>query len=232
MNLKISRRRIIVLILLLAAAGSGGFVFYENTKVVPDQLLREALENTFNAQSYTFSVKSNLVVDGKQRALSDIEGEKDKEGNYHIKGTMLKQAVEVYQIENTTYFKEEKTDKWMVIENNNIMDMEQFITEVNPLSNFNFTIPPNIDYLGKEEIDGRKCVVLSCMPDVENQILELHWNNFKYKLWVDKGKKIIRQAEVMAESKNDSGTTLCLNVELKDTNKGGEISPPEIKKES
>jgi len=229
--LRVKSIKVIILIALvfLVIAGAGTFVYYHLTKVVPPELLKEALNNTFNAKSYSYRVRSTLYVDGKERLLSDIEGRKDANDNFHIKGTMLKQEVEIYQIGDTTYFKESSGDKWMVLENNNIMNMEQFVTEVNPLSNFNFVIPEQVKYLGREEVNGRTCHVITCAPDVENRILELHWKNFQYRFWVDKGKRVIRKALLKAQGKENSKALLELQVELSGFNKGNEIIPPKSK---
>ena len=134
---------------------------HQQTKIVPDELLGKALKNTFQAKSYSYKIQSTLYVDGKERPLSDIEGKKDVGDNYHLQGVMLKQPVEVYQIGDTTYLKESNHHQWMVIEENNIMEMEQFVTEVSPLSNFSFSVPEQVDYLGKERLEGRVHYILS-----------------------------------------------------------------------
>ena len=141
---------------------------------------------------------------------------------------MLRQDVEAYQIEDTTYLREGNSDKWMVMENNNIMTMQQFTTEINPLSNFSFAVPDTVDLIGKEKIDDRNCIVLECMPHVENQILNLHWKNFRYKFWVDKGKKVIAKAEVIAENKENAKSHLDLRMTLGDFNKIDNISAPKV----
>ncbi|HBT20758.1 MAG TPA: hypothetical protein DEA47_05295 [Peptococcaceae bacterium] len=212
-------------VLLLAVVGAAAYRHY-STKVVPQDLLKNALENTLKAQSYNFSIKTQLYVDGNKRLLSDLKGAKDRKGNFHLKGKMLSQNVEIYQIGDTTYFREKKDDKWMVLEDNNIMKMEQFMTEVNPLSNFNFVIPEQVNYNGKEKINGILCHVLSIEPNVENRVLKMHWQGFSYKLWIDKGGDYVRKAVVRAEGKENPSAVLEINIGLRDFNKGEEIIPP------
>ncbi|NLO89836.1 MAG: hypothetical protein GX088_05880 [Clostridia bacterium] len=216
-----------VAILLLLAVG-GTAVYRHNTKIVPEGLLKNSLENTLKAQSYAFSIKSQLYVDGNERLLSDLEGKKDSKGNFHLKGKMLSQDVEIYQIQDTTYFKEHNSDKWMVLEDNNIMEMEQFMTEVNPLSNFNFVIPEKVDYHGKEKVKGITCHVLSLEPNVENRILKIHWRGFSYKLWVEQGGDYIRKAVLKAKGKENSSAVLELNMDFSDFNRVREIVPPKV----
>ena len=79
------------------------------------------------------------------------------------------------------------------------MTMQQFTTEINPLSNFSFAVPETVDLIGKEKVGDRKCIVLECIPH-RKPVLNLHWKNFRYKLWIDKGKKITK-AEVTAENR-------------------------------
>lgn len=228
MFVNISAKKIILLLLFLLIAGSAAYLIYEETKIVPTDLLRESMANTFEAESYSFGVRSVLEVDGKKRPLSNIKGRKDKEDNYYFKGTMLKQNVEVYQIKDTTYFRESSSDKWMHMEDNNIMDMQQFTTEINPLSNFSFSVPETVEYLGKEKVQGKKCVVLKCAPHVENQILNMHWQNFYYKLWVDKRNRVIRKASVSAKNKENAKSVLELEMTLADFNKVGRINLPRM----
>lgn len=228
MVFNISAKKVTVILLVLLILGMAAYLIYEENKIVPTDLLKEAMNNTFQAESYAFGVKSTLTVDGEDRHLSDIKGKKDALGNYYFKGTMLKQDVEVYQIQDTTHFREGSSDKWMRMEDNNIMDMQQFTTEINPLSNFSFSVPEEVTMIGKEKIDGKKYVLLECSPHVENEILNLHWKNFHFKLWVDKGKKVISRAQVTAENKENAKSLLKLEMSLDDFNKVGEILLPEI----
>jgi hypothetical protein len=226
--LNFSAKNVIILLILLVIVGSAAYLIYEETKIVPIDLLEESMDKTFGAKSYSFGVETTLIVDGKERPLSNIKGKKDAQNNYHITGTMLRQGVEVYQIKDTTYLRENNSDKWMVMEKNNIMTMQQFTTEINPLSNFSFAVPETVDLIGKEKVGDRKCIVLECIPHVENQFLNLHWKNFRYKLWIDKGKKVITKAEVTAENKENSKSLLDLKVTLGDFNKVDTISAPKV----
>lgn len=231
MTFHITLKKVIVLLLLLAVMGAAAFLVYDSLKIEPTGLLKEAMGKTFQAKSYSFGVQSTLLVNGKERPLSSIKGKKDDQNNYYLSGTMLRQKVEVYQVQDTTYFREGSSDKWMVMEHNNIMNMQQFTTEVNPLSNFSFSVPEQVEYVGKETIDGRKCVVLECLPHVESEILNMHWKNFRYKLWVDKGKKVIKKASVSAENKENAKSVLELQVTLTDYNKVEPINPPAVEKD-
>jgi hypothetical protein len=223
-----SAKKVTVTLLVLLILGMAAYLIYEENKIIPTDLLKEAMNNTFQAESYAFGVKTTFTVDGEDRHLSNINGKKDTLGNYYFKGIMLKQDVEVYQIQDTTHFRESSSDKWMRMEDNNIMDMQQFTTEINPLSNFSFSVPEEVTMLGKEKIDGVKYVLLECAPHVENEILNLHWKNFQYKLWVDKGKKVIRRAQVTAENKENAKSLLKLEMTLDQFNKVGEILLPDI----
>lgn len=221
--------KIIMALAAVILIGAGTLFFYQQIKIVPEDLLKEALKNTLQAESYSYKIQSTLYVEGKKRLLSDIKGRKDAKDNYHLQGTMLKQPVEVYQIGETTYFKEDNNDQWMVMKNNNIMEMEQFITEVNPLSNFDFVVPDQVEYHGKEKLNKKAYHVLSCIPNVENHILKRHWKNFQYKFWVDKRGKIITKSLVTSEGSNN--TILELLVELSNLNSSSDIKAPEISNE-
>lgn len=222
-----TKKKIFFLIVFIAALLISIYFYKSYSRIVPTDLLNEALTNTFEADSYSYKVVSTLYVEGNERKLTDINGSKDKEDNFHIKGSMLKQDVEIYQYGDTTYFKESDSDKWMVLEDSNIIEMEQFATEVNPLSSFKFEVPEEVEYLGKEEIEGDIFYTLSCSTDVENDIMEMHWKDFQYKFWIDKKDKFIRKAQVEARNKENENTSMLLIVELSDYNKVKKITPPD-----
>lgn len=231
MVFNLTRKKIIAALVLLVLMGTAAYLIHEELKIVPADYLKKTMDKTLGANSYTFEVESVLYVDNKERPLSSIKGKKDSKGNYHLSGTMLRQKVEVYQMQDTTYFREASSDKWMVMENNNIMNMQQFATEVNPMSNFSFGVPEQVELKGKEKVDGRKCLVFECSPHVESEFLNRHWKNFKYTIWIDKGNKLVKKAAVSAENKENAKSVLKLEVVLKDYNKVPEIVLPEIEKD-
>ncbi|MGF7186085.1 hypothetical protein GGQ84_002178 [Desulfitispora alkaliphila] len=212
-----------ILVIILAVAGVA--IYKEQTKVIPEELMTETLERTTGAKSYRYSVKLSMVSDGKEHLWTDIEGIKANETDFHIKGNMYETDVEIYQFEDITYQRDPVSDKWMEFPNT-VTDMEVMMAEINPMSNFNFTQLSEIEYHGIEKVSGNKMYVLTCEPDINNELLELYWEDFTYRLWVDKGSKKISIAEIKAFNIQNPNNYLIFNINLWDFDKKVDLEKP------
>ncbi len=215
-------------VLLVAAVVSGGYLYYiKEVRVIPEELVASSLENTLAVGNYRYQVSASLELDGTdKRALSDINGEKQK-NNFHIKGTMLGQQVEVYQVDDITYSLNPKTQQWMVTPGSELFQPELFMTEINPMSNFRFTQVNNIQYQGVEKNNHQKLHIITCNPVVNNGFLEKYWQDFSYRLWIDRHSERVVKAQISAVSLRDPKDTMRIEVDLKDFNKKFTIKPPE-----
>jgi hypothetical protein len=214
-----ARFKFVLPVIVLLLFVFGGYHYYNaNLKIVPEKLLQEALTNTVGANSYRYHVKLQMQVDGRTVELSDLDGEKANGKDFHIVGTMQEQQIEVYQIGNVTYLKDGVSGKWVVVPENPVFETEYFMAEINPMSSFNFTGIKNLRYLGIEKHDRQKYYVLECTPGINNDFLTRFWQDFKYKLWIDKGSKKLVKAEVQANNKAKPSDSLSMLVELKDFN--------------
>lgn len=222
------RLKILILtsILFILLAGIGGYYYYENyIKVIPEELIQKALDETLKVESYRYHVKIELNVDNTPVIISDLEGEKANDKDFHIFGTMQDQQVEVFQIANITYMKDSLTNKWVIIPENPVFETEYFMAEINPLASFVFTNLNDLQYLGREKIGGQKYYVMHCLPEVNNEFLNRYWQDFEYKLWIDSNKRIVR-AEVKAVNKAKPSDTLTMVVDLKDFHAKIKLEPP------
>lgn len=218
----------VVIPLLLILLAAGGYYYYiEEIRVIPEELVRESLENSLYATSYRYKAVVTLKLDGQEeRQLSDVAGEKSGR-NFHFKGKMLGQKVEVYQVDDSTYSLDPKTGRWMITPGNELFQPEIFMMEINPMSNFRFTEINNIEYHGLEKVGRKKYYMVSCEPVVKNNFIEKYWQDFHYRLWVDKRSRRIVRAEIYAKSIKDPQDSINISVELSDFNKRITIKPPE-----
>jgi len=215
------------ILLVLTALALGGYYYYiEEIRVIPEELVREALENTLTVSSYRYHVDVTLKLDGKEeRTLSDVTGEKAK-NNFHIQGKMLGQPVEVFQVDDINYSLHPKTGRWMVTPGTELFQPEIFMTEINPMANFRFTRVNNIQYHGVEKVGKKKLHVVSCNPAVSNNFMEKYWRDFSYRLWIDGHSKRVVKAQIYAKSIKDPRDTITIAVQLRDFNKKIIISAP------
>ena len=219
------RIALLFLVVILVLAG-GSYYYYDNyIKVVPEELIQEALENILGAESYRYHVRIEMNIDNTPVLISDLEGEKANAKDFHIFGTMQDQQVEVFQIGSTTYMKDSISGKWMVIPENPVFETEYFMAEINPLSSFVFTSLIDLQYLGREKIGKEKFFVMVCKPEVNNEFLMRFWKEFEYKFWIDGSKKIVR-AEMQAVNKAKPTDSLHMTVDLKDFNANIKLETP------
>jgi hypothetical protein len=59
-----------------------------------------------------------------------------------------------------------------------------------------------------------------------NEYMALYWQDFKYRIWVNKKDGVIQKAEIMAEHRDNSQHLLQITVELSSFNDTIEINPP------
>lgn len=217
---------IIILVVLFILAGGSYYYYDKYIKVIPEELIKEALQKTLATESYRYHVKIEMKVDNRSVLLSDLQGEKANSRDFHIWGAMQDQQIEVYQINNITYMKDSLSSKWLVIPENPVFETEYFMAEINPLSSFIFTNLVDLQYLGREKVEGKKIFIITCKPEVNNEFLTRFWKDFEYKLWIEgKSRKLVR-AEVKAKNKAKQTDSLNMVVDLKDYNAKIILVPP------
>jgi len=201
---------------------------YQQSRIDPGELLTEALDRTAAARSFRYNLESTLLVEGRREEISKIQGEKSTEGYIHIKGEMVKTPVDIYHIDKAIYNWDSFSERWTVIQDDQTNTTKVLISELDPLSNFNFKNIGEIKKKGWETIDGRKCMVVNCKPSVENELMEILWRSFDYNIYIDVKEKVVRKATLSATSKNNADTYLNMTVSFMDFNEKISIAKPKI----
>jgi|Deesub1362A_J573_1020465.scaffolds.fasta_scaffold00541_2 hypothetical protein len=226
-----SRRRfwlglIVLAVLVLGYWGLHGYV--RGAGVEKEALLAEALKNTRAAQSYRYRINSRLETRGEPTSyFSQIEGAAVLPDRVYIKGTLINSPIEMVQIEDTTYMKDQITGKWLILKGNRLAQSELFITELNPLGVLNFKDVPEITYEGREGGLGRAHDILAIKPMVVNPFLEMQFTDFDYRLWIDSKEQRITKASITARSKSAKNQQLLIDIEFWDYGKDIAIEAPE-----
>ena len=226
-KIKIPWKPLLAVVLVLVLSWSGYVYYLNNIKIIPEELLAEVMQRTETTNSYRYHVKVTLLgTDTGNNVLSNLDGENSKD-NFHIWGEMAKEQIEVFQVGNTTYAKRMEDARWMKTPGNNPFEQTLFMAELNPLASFDFNSYSELEYLGKEKIDGKKLYLLTYQPKLGEELLTMYFTDFKYKIWVDRGRREIRHAQIEATSKISSKGGLKMEVKIWDYNKPIEIKPPE-----
>ncbi|HPF19740.1 MAG TPA: hypothetical protein PLC88_00210 [Syntrophomonas sp.] len=218
----------IAVILLLALVASAGQImdYYEKSKLQPDVELQSALKKMPQLNSFRYRLQSGFTVDNREEVISRVEGE-TTDGNTHIKGEMVNTPIDIYYIDRTIYNWDSFSQKWLVIESGTSNSGELLISELNPLSNFQYKNVQDIKKIGFTKVDGEECLVVGCKPSLQNQLLESLWKNFEYRLWIDFHNRVIKKAVLTAVNQRNEQTRLKIEAEFFDINKKITIKPPE-----
>lgn len=201
--------------------------YYIKSRLEPQVEVNKAIERMSTVKSYEYNMSSTFTVDQRKEVISRVTGEKNGE-NTHIKGEMVNTAVDIYYINNTIYNLDSFSHKWLVIPSNTSNSEELFISELNPLSNFRFKSINAVEKLGFEKVDGCECLMVSCRPSIESQLLETLWKDFEYRLWIDYKKSLLKKAVLTAANKQSDKTSLKIEVQFKKINERIRIAPPDL----
>ncbi len=210
----------VLLVALWGAASLSG-----SLAATDKDLFNKALGNTMACSSYRYSVE---VKQGGRDTITQVEGERAGPNRVHLKGAMQKSQMEFIQIDDTTYMKDPWSDRWFTLKGNALAHSELFITEFNPMGLFNFKDVPVVKKLGSDRVDGVKTVILELRPNVANPFLEIKYTDFKFRVWVDPGEKLIRRA-IMQAFTPSGGEGLVVEMKFWDFNEKIKVNPPQGK---
>jgi hypothetical protein len=222
---EVMRRAKWPVIFLLIAAGVV-FYYFMFIKIEPGPLLEEALDKAYQAKNYRYTLKSDLNIGGNKKTWIRVQGERAPEC-YHFQGKTLGTPVEIYQIGMRSYTKDPVSGKWTILDGVDLSKQQLYMAEIDPLNSFRFKKigePPRL--VGKEKLGWTKCVILEIKPEVESKYLEIWWQDFTYRFWIDRRKHILVKAEATAVSTQSTDTVLTMTVDFRDFNKKIKIAPP------
>lgn len=191
----------------------------------PTQLVTESLERLNGTNSFRYSLTQHQWVEGKDRVLTQVSGEKDGE-NTHILGQLAGSEVEMIKIGESIYSKEPFSKKWIRFVNT-LASQEVFLAELNPLSSLQMKELGEVMLSDQGKVNGEKVWVCTLAPNVQNQMMEVFWTDFQYTLYIRKMDKMIVKATVEAKNKENSDP-MTMTLEFKDMGKNIAIQAPDI----
>lgn len=206
----------------VSAAWFGHGYYQRHLKVDPDELVRQALERTLSASSYRYEVEVELVTEGQKRVMSRVSGERDGKENFHIRGELAGDQVEVYQIEDTTYLLDPKTGKWMVVPGNELRRQRMLMAEIDPLSLLRFNQWGGVSYWGRE----KKSLVAELRPVPASEFMTTWFEEFACRLWIDRRTRLIQKVVFQAKSRTNPEAQATFTVNLRDFGAEISLSPP------
>lgn len=226
----------ILLILLLIVATTVAFFlrdYFAAIHVSPETRVNQGISNSVNAKSYRFTLTSKLTINGQEKLFSVIQGEKGEDNAYHIQGTILGTAVNIYQIGDITYRQDPIDHKWTVIEKTNMEKESLLLSELNPIANFYFNEVGPITPLTKEKNkkeEKKLGMKYALTPELANHWLEAYFTDMSYEIYISKKEPYyLEKAIITAASKSKKENRLTMEIEFSDFNTPITINQPVLK---
>ncbi|MGB9920303.1 MAG: hypothetical protein ACPLPT_06200 [Moorellales bacterium] len=191
-------------------------------RVEPEEVLGQALSAALAASAFRYRVQAELVVEGQRRALSEVSGERDREGNFHFQGTMAGDRVEVYQIADTTYLLDSQTGKWMVVPGSELARQRMLMAEIDPLSNLRFASRGPAVYRGRENRQH----VLEFRAVPANEFMTTWFEEFTYRVWIDGRTRRLQKVLLEARSRANPQARATFAIQLFDYDLPLRLEPP------
>lgn len=191
----------------------------------PTELVQQGLERLNAATSFRYSLTQHQWVEGKDRVLTQVLGEKDGE-NTHILGQLAGSEVEMIKVGDSTYSKDPFSKKWIRF-TNTLAAQEVFLAELNPLSSLQMKELGEVALGDQEKVNGEKVWICHLMPSVQNQMMEVFWTDFQYTLYIRKSDKMLVKATIEAKNKIKSDP-MTMTLEFKDIGKKITIQAPDV----
>ena len=154
-------------------------------------------------------------------------GEREDQNRIHIKGQIFDSEVDFYQIDTTTYTKDQLTGEWIKIMDNQINQQEIFMNELNPLANFAFKELNASAFAEIQKEGSKKLWVYTANPVVSNKYMLILWKDFQYRFFLEPRSLLIDKVEVTAVSKNNPVDKMNVVVEFKNYNGSIKVVPPQ-----
>ncbi|KUO73317.1 MAG: hypothetical protein APF81_11945 [Desulfosporosinus sp. BRH_c37] len=212
---------IIVISIVLVGGLLGRYLWQPD----PTDLVKHGLERLNTATSFRYSLTQHQWVEGKDRVLTQVLGEKDG-GNTRILGQLAGSEVEMIKMGDSTYSKDPFSKKWIRFANA-LAAQEVFLAELNPLSSLQMKELGEVMLSDQGKVNGEKVWVCHLSPSVQNQMMEVFWTDFQYTLYIRKSDKILVKAIIEAKNKVKSDP-MTMTLEFKDIGKKINIQAPDI----
>jgi hypothetical protein len=219
------KKRGLLLLILISTVLIGGIVGSLLWKPDPTELLTHGLEKLNQATSFRYSMTQHLWVEGKDRILNQISGE--KEGvNTRISGELVGTDIEMVLVGDGFYMQDPFTKRWIRYPSVPA-SQEVFLAELNPKASLQFKEFGEVVLRGQEKLNDQKTWVLEFKPSVQNQIMEDGWTDFSYVVFIGKKDKLIHRVIIEAKSRADN-RPMSITMDFKDIGKKMNITAPNI----
>lgn len=196
----------------------------------PREMLETGLARTIGSDSFRYRAETKINTEGKENTdfISSIEGERAAPDQIKISGVIMNTPIDLIQIGESSYFKDQPSGRWISLDGNKISDMEVFYAELNPLAYFNFQDIPELKYKGTAKTNGARALLMELRPLPADLLLNNRLTDLSYKIWLDPKDYRIQQALIQAKDKNSPQSSIEINLSFWDYDKNISITAPDV----
>ncbi|GAV23954.1 hypothetical protein [Carboxydothermus pertinax] len=189
------------------------------------ELIKKAFEEIEKEASYSYTSEVRLLEKEKVNYLSQVEGIKTTNGAW-AKGKILGTPVEILCIDDTTYFRDVQTGKWLTFKGINLRDAQALVNELNPLKVLAFNQIKNLRYRGTETVGGVRCIVFEGWPEYTHPVLKHLYHDYEGKFYLEKKNKKLKRVVLRAKSSFNRTIVLAVRVTFKETGRQVKLPVP------
>ena len=156
------------------------FVNFVHSESNPKETVTNAIEQIKNAPAIGFKTVSILNVNGNRREYGDITGELLKNGDFHIKGSILGSDIDLYQINNSTYRFDNISQRWQKTEENPELYQTSLFNETNPLEQFKIS---DLGTVKKAQGGEKNQIGFTFMPTLTDDSISRYFTDITYTVY-------------------------------------------------
>jgi len=230
-RIKRKQKRILVFIalLLMAVIWGGSRIISElpYRNLTAAEVVSQGIDKIKLGKSYSFTMQAKEIKEGQEKQLADLKGDVCQ-GNAQIAGNLpfINAEINLVRVGNDLYRKDSISDRWFKIPVADMESAEEFMMEINPLSIFENMENVQVNYVGKEKVEGRRCRVYEVMTKGEREWMTYFWQDYNYRIWIDQKEGYLKKGEVYAEHRDNSKHQMYLLVIVDDYGKNIDIKAP------
>ena len=148
-----------------------------------EEIVTQAVDNLQNTAAISYTTVSNLTIGEQTREYGNISGEFLQNGDFRIEGSILGSELEMCQLSNATYRRDNITGNWQKTEEAPEIYDTALFNETNPLQQFDFA-----DFTAAEtkSCDEKNTICVSFRPTLQSDSISKYFDDITYTIYCNK----------------------------------------------
>lgn len=201
-QIRFSKKILIPIIIIVIIISAAWLIIPRFTAVgyTPEEIITQAVDNLQNTAAISYTTVSSLTVNEQTREYGNICGEFLQSGDFRIEGSILGSNLEMYQLGNTTYRRDNISGNWQKTEEAPEIYDTALFNETNPLQQFEFS---DFTAAEKQSCDEKNTLCVSFCPTMKSDSVSKYFDNLTYTIFCDKNCHL-KKAVITGDLTNNS----------------------------